>query len=569
MDQTCVIGIDFGTLSARAVVVRVRDSAVVGQAVGEYRHGVMDRVLSAGDGRALPPGFALQVPRDYLDAMVTSVRGAMAVADVEATDVVGIGIDATSATVLATDAEGQPLCERDAFVNDPQAYMKLWKHHGAKDQAEDMTDVARTEGEPWLARYGGSLSSELLLPKALELLQRAPDVYAAADEILDVVDWLTWRLSGVLVYAAGDSGYKRLFQDGRYPSEAYLVRLDPRFGSVYREKMAHPVVSLGSRAGSLRQAAAEALGLPAGIAVAVGNVDAHVHALAVDAVRPGQLTGILGTSVCWVVCDEHLHEVPGVFGAVDGGVVDGLWGYEAGQTAVGDSFAWFVDHAVPQSYASEAQARGVPLQTLLDERAAQLDVGASGLIALDWMNGNRSILVDPDLSGLLIGQTLTTRPEEIYRALLESCAFGARVIIENFEEHGIPVGEIRAAGGLLRSGALMQMYADVTRRPIATANNQQAGAFGAAITAAVAAGLFPTLRDGADAMGGVQHAAYRPDPRSADAYDRLYQIYRRMYQLFGVGDSSMHDLASIRREVAEMTVNGCDSVAASPVRNEL
>jgi len=545
---TYVVGLDFGTLSVRAAVVRVSDGAVLADAVSEYATGVLDRALTTGDGRLLPPDFALEVPADYLRSLEEVVPPVLEEAGIDPAGVVGIGLDATSASVLVTDAEGAPLCERSEFVDEPEAYIKLWKHHGAQPQVERIIDLARSRQEPWLARYGGTLSSEMLLPKALETLERAPQVYAAADEIVDLVDWLTWRLTGTLAYAAGDSGYKRMYQDRRYPSREFLEELNPDFGGVYEEKMSHPVVPLGSRVGGLTDEWARRLGLREGTAVAAGNIDAHVHAASLDAVRPGQLTGVLGTSSCWIVPAPDYHDVPGTFGVVEGGVGPGAWWYEGGQSSVGDAFQWFVDTCVPASYYVEAGQRGISIHDLLTEKASRREIGENGLIALDWWNGNRSILVDASLTGLMIGQTISTLPEDQFRAMLEATAFGARVIIENFEEHGVPIDEIRVAGGLVKNALLMQMYADVTRRRLFVASQTQAGAHGSAIFAAVAAGAYPDLASAAAAMGGVSDVCFEPDEDRSLLYDRLFERYRHLYDLLGREDDTMHALKAIRAD---------------------
>lgn len=341
------VGMDFGTLSVRAVVVRISDGKVISEAVSEYEHGVMDEVLSAATAEPLPPDFALQVPADYLTSMQEAVSTAVADSHVPASQIVGIGLDVTSATVIATDKDGTPICEYQQFASDPHAYIKLWKHHGGSEQAERIVAAAKERGETWLKAYGNTLSSEMLFPKALETLEKSPAVYAAVDEILDILDWLTWKLSGQLKYSASDSGYKRLYQDGSYPSEEFLASLNPDFAHVVRDKMSHPIVPLGSSVGGLTAEWAQKLGLESGIAVAAGNIDAHVHAASVGAVNPGQLTGIMGTSTCWVLPAKDFALVPGVFGVVDGGISEGTWGYEAGQSAVGDIFAWFVDNCVP------------------------------------------------------------------------------------------------------------------------------------------------------------------------------------------------------------------------------
>lgn len=543
---TYVIGLDFGTLSVRAAVVDAANGELLSEAVREYATPVMDRTLTAGDNRPLPQDFALQVPRDYVKALSEVVPEAVQKSGVAPELVKGLAIDTTSATVILTDANGVGMNEDPRFTNEPQAYMKLWKHHGAQSQVERIIALAEERGEKWLARYGGTLSSEMLLPKALEALENAPELYHATKHILDLPDWITWMLTGNLVYSAGSSGYKRMYQDGEYPSKEYLGLLHPDFANVYEDKMAGDIVPLGSVVGGLVGRWAQTFGLPEGIPVAAGNIDAHVHCVAVGAVKPGQLTGILGTSTCWLLPSETGEMVPGVFGVVDGGIVDGCWGYEAGQSAVGDSFAWFVDNCVPPAYHEAAAQAGVSIHEYLTDLASKQNIGAHGLVALDWWNGNRSILVDANLSGLMLGQTLTTTPEDQYRALLESTAFGARVIIENYEKHGVPISEIRIGGGLLKNDFLMQMYADITKRPLYTATTLQAGALGSAVFAAAAAGIYPDVASASEAMGGVSEKVYMPREKEGEQYDELFVHYVALYEHFGRMSDMMHDLKRIR-----------------------
>jgi L-ribulokinase len=470
-------------------------------------------------------------------------------AGIDPAEVKGIGLDHTSATVLVTDEKGTPLCQLDEFKDNPHAWIKLWKHHGGQAQADRIVQLAQERNEPWLGRYGGVLSSELLLPKALETLEEAPEVYAAATHIVNALDWIPWMLTGNLVYAEGDSGYKRMYQDGAYPSKEFLAALNPGFASVFEEKMSAPIKPLGQPVGTLTQQWADELGLSTDVVVAVGNIDAHVTAPAVEAVEPGQLTGILGTSVCWVVSGNDYKDVPGVFGTVLGGIVPGKWGFEAGQTAVGDIFGWFVDNCVPGSYAAEAADRGISVHELLSEKAAEQRVGQHGLLALDWHNGNRSILADANLSGMILGQTLLTKPEDQYRALLEATVFGARVIIENFEAHGVEITEIVAAGGLLKNAFLMQLYADICRRPLSTATSTQAPALGAAIYAAVAAGLYPDVFAASAAMGGKVENQYMPNEERALQYDPIYAEYVKLHDYFGRGGNDvMYKLRQIQKE---------------------
>ncbi|MGO1621335.1 ribulokinase [Flaviflexus sp.] len=547
-----IVGIDFGTLSGRAVVVRASNGEQLGTAVTEYRHAVMDRTLDAGDGQKLPPEFALQVPADYIEVLGTAVPNAVKDAGVDPADIVGIGIDATSATVFFTDAEGNVLCEQEKFKNNPHAYIKLWKHHGAQDQADRLVAAAEERGEEWLERYGGVLSSELLLPKALEVFEKAPEVYEETAEIVNLLDWVTWKLTGTLSYAAGDSGYKRMLQDGEYPSKDYLKSVAPGFEDVFETRMNKEVLPLGAKVGGLTEEMAELTGLKAGTAVASGNIDAHVVVAGANAVRPGQLTAILGTSSCYVINGEDYKNVPGTFGIVDGGAVDGYWGFEGGQTAVGDIFAWFTDNCVPAEYAQKAARKGISLHDFLVAKAADQEVGEHGLIALDWHNGNRSILADARLSGLVIGQTLTTTPEDTYRALLEATLFGTRVIIENFEEHGVQVEEIVAAGGLLKNSFYMQLMADITRRPISVSEAEQTGALGSAVFAAVAAGVYEDVFQAAEAMANVRKDAYLPNEDRAAKYDALFEIYKELHDQFGRNPNSpMYRLKDIKAKAYE------------------
>jgi len=537
-----VVGVDFGTLSGRAVVVRVRDGAELGSAVHEYAHGVIDTELPSGV--PLGPDWALQAPGDWIEVLRVAVPKALAVAGVPAEHVIGIGIDTTACTVLPATADGTPLCER--YPDRPHAWPKLWKHHAAQPHADRINEVAARRGEPWLARYGGKLSSEWQYAKALQLLEEDPEIYHLAERWIEATDWIVWQLTGVETRNVCTAGYKGVYQDGRYPGDDFLAELNPDFAG-FTAKLGGDPVPLGALVGRLTARAAEWTRLPEGIAVAVGNVDAHVTAAAADAVRPGQMVAIMGTSTCHVMPSDKLAEVPGMCGVVRDGIVPGLWGYEAGQSGVGDIFAWFVENSVPASYAERAAELGMNLHEYLTSLAERQPVGAHGLVALDWHNGNRSVLVDHDLSGVIVGQTLATRPEDVYRALIEATAFGTRVIVETFEASGVPVEEFIVAGGLLKNRFLMQVYADVLRRPLSVIGSSQGPALGSAIHAAVAAGAYPDITAAAAAMGKRTPEAYVPDPARADVYDRLYAEYRRLHDHFADG-AMLHRLRAIRNE---------------------
>lgn len=531
MGERYVVGVDYGTLSARALVARVRDGHEMGVGVSPYAHGVVDDTLPT-TGEKLPAGWALQVPADYLASLRSSVRQAVADSGVDVADIVGIALDFTASTFLPVLADGTPLCETPQFADNKHAYVKLWKHHGGQAQANRITALARERGESWLSRYGGTVSAEWQYPKLLQLCEEAPDVYQAAWRFIEANDWVTWKLTGRYLRNACAVGYKGLYQDGVPPTREFLVALNPDFVGIL-DKLDGPLGRLGVRAGDLTGSAAAALGLRPGIAVAVPVVDAHAAPPAAQAVEPGQLTASMGTSTCHIVNSPHVAPVPGMGGVVWEGVVEGQWGYESGQSGVGDIFGWFCDHFVNSAYRQEASERGVSLHHLLTEKASRQGVGEHGLICLDWMNGNRSVLVNHELSGMILGLTLASRPEEVYRALLESTAFGARVIVESFVTSGVPVSEFVVVGGLKKNPLLMQIYADVLNMPLSVATSDQAPALGAAIHAASAAGEYPDVRTASASMGGRQVSVWKPIFANVERYERLYREYVKLHDYFG------------------------------------
>ena len=556
-DDRFVVGVDYGTLSGRAVVVRVSDGAEFGTATHDYQHAVMDTVLTM-TGTPLPPDWALQVPADYVEVLKTAVPAAIAAAGIDPAHVIGVGTDFTASTPLPVLADGTPLNELPEFAARPHAYVKLWRHHAAQSQADRINELASERGEKWLPRYGGLISSEWEFAKGLQLLEEDPELYARMDHWVEAADWIVWQLTGIYVRNACTAGYKGILQDGEYPSRDFLAGLNPAFAGFAEDKVAHEIGQLGASAGALSAEAAAWTGLPEGISVAVGNVDAHVTAPAARAVQPGQMLAIMGTSTCHVMNSDRLTEVPGMCGVVDGGIVSGLYGYEAGQSGVGDIFAWYVKNQVPGSYYEAAAAAGLSIHEHLTNLAEDQAVGGHGLVALDWHSGNRSVLVDHELSGVVVGTTLTTRPEEIYRALLESTAFGTRKIIETFNASSVPVTEFIVAGGLVKNGFLMQTYSDVLRMPVSTIGSEQGPALGSAIHAAVAAGAYPDVLAAGTAMGKVNRAVYTPNADAADAYDRLFAEYSILHDYFGRGKNDvMHRLAAMRRR-------GFDSVAERP-----
>lgn len=544
-DRLFALGIDFGTESARAVLVDVADGTEAASEVYEYANGVITDSLPGTETPLPPHDWALQDPDDWLRALEETIPACLASAGIRAEQVIGIGTDFTACTMLSTKADGTPLAKLPDFRDEPNAWPKLWKHHAAQPHADRINETARRRGEPWLERYGGKISSEWFFPKALQILDESPEVYRAADRLIEAADWIIWQLAGRETRNLCTAGYKAIWskRDG-FPNRDFLAALDTEFADVVDEKMSRDVLPLGARAGGLTDAMAERLGLAPGTAVAAGNVDAHVAVPACTVTGPGRMVMIMGTSICHMVCGTEEKHVPGQCGVVEEGILPGLFGFEAGQSAVGDIFAWFVRTCVPAAYEEEARGRGVSVHELLTEKAAAYRPGQSGLLALDWWNGNRSVLVDADLTGLLVGMHLGTRPEEVYRALIEATAFGTYKIIRTFEAHGVGVEEIVCCGGLPeRNDLLMQIYSDVTGREFKIARSGQAPAVGSAMHGAVAAGPeaggFASIEQAVEAMAGVREKSYRPDPDAHAVYEKLFAEYDALHDYFGRGTNDV------------------------------
>ncbi len=536
MSRKYALGLDFGTGSARAILVDVATGEEVATAVEPFAHGVMDETLP-GTGERLPREWALQHPQDYLEAMRSTVRAALQSASVSPEDVIGIGVDFTACTLMPVDANGTPLCLLPAHASNKHAWVKLWKDHGALDQAARITTLSQVRGELWLNQYGGAVSSEWLFPKALKVLEEAPEIYAAADRFIEAGDWLVLQLTGQERRNACAAGYKALY-DGAYPSTEFLGGLNPALANIVAEKLHPEVHPVGVKAGELTAAMAETLGLAAGTPVSTAVIDAHAGVPGCAVADAGKLVIIMGTSFCHLVCGEEKHVIPGLSGVVKDGILPGFYGYEAGQAAGGDLYAWVVDQCIPKSAHEVAAAEGMSVHAYLSREAAKLHPGESGLVFLDWWNGNRSILADAELTGVMVGLTLATRPAEIYRAALESTAFGTLKIIRQMEAGGLPIDAIYACGGLPNSNPLcMQIFADVTGREIKIAASEQTVALGSAMFGACAAGKarggHDTIADAARAMARVKEESYTPNPEHHRVYGELFAEYERLHDYFG------------------------------------
>ncbi|MCY8776447.1 ribulokinase [Bacillus spizizenii] len=545
------IGVDFGTLSGRAVLVHVETGEELASAVKEYRHAVIDTVLPK-TGHKLPRDWALQDPADYLEVLETTIPSLLEQTDVEPKDIIGIGIDFTACTILPVDSTGQPLCMLPEYEEEPHSYVKLWKHHAAQKHADRLNQIAEEEGEAFLQRYGGKISSEWMIPKVMQIAEEAPHIYEAADRIIEAADWIVYQLCGSLKRSNCTAGYKAIWSEkAGYPSEDFFGKLNPLMKTITNDKLAGSIHSVGEKAGGLTEKMAQLTGLLPGTAVAVANVDAHVSVPAVGITEPGKMLMIMGTSTCHVLLGDEVQIVPGMCGVVDNGILPGYAGYEAGQSCVGDHFDWFVKTCVPQAYREEAEEKNIGVHELLSEKANLQAPGESGLLALDWWNGNRSTLVDADLTGMLLGMTLLTKPEEIYRALVEATAYGTRMIIETFKESGVPIEELYAAGGIAEKNPfVMQIYADVTNMDIKISGSPQAPALGSAIFGALVAGKenggYDDIKEAAAHMGKLKDISYTPNAENAAVYEKLYAEYKELVHYFGKENHVMKRLKTIK-----------------------
>jgi L-ribulokinase len=554
MSKKYAIGVDYGTQSGRAVLVDLYDGTEIAEHVTPYPHNVIDEALPES-GIKLEIDWALQHPGDYIEVLKRSIPAVMKESGVNPADVIGLGIDFTACTMLPVDAQGEPLCFLPELKDNPHSWVKLWKHHAAQDEANLINQIAEDHGEAFLPRYGGKISAEWMIAKVWQILNEAPAIYNRTDLFLEAADWVVGKLTGNLVRNSCTAGYKAIWhkQDG-YPSTEFFKSLDPRLEDLTTTKLRGDVVPLGTKAGGLTDEMAQLIGMQAGTAIAVGIIDAHAAVPGVGVVTPGKLVMAMGTSICHMLLSTEEMQVEGMCGVVEDGIIPGYMGYEAGQSAGGDIFQWYVEEAVPAYVQEAAEKEGISVHKWLEQRASAYKPGETGLLALDWWNGNRSVLVDADLTGLMVGFTLLTKPEEIYRTLLEATAFGTRKIVDAFQDNGVPVDELYACGGLpQRNQLLMQIYADVTNREIKIADSKQTPALGAAMFGAVAAGAanggYDSIVDAARKMARVREETYKPIPENVEVYEKLYLEYSKLHDYFGRGQNDvMKQLKAIKEE---------------------
>lgn len=542
------LGLDYGTLSVRALLLDLETGAEAATCVFEYPHGVITKALPCGT--VLPEGFALEHPQDFLDGLEYVVHGVMQ--GIAPEQVVGIGLDITSATVLFTDEKGVPLCLKPEFADRPHAWMKLWKHHGALEEAARLQAVAEERGESWLNYYGGWISSELFLPKAVETAVKDPEVFAATFNILEAADWIVWVLTGEMTRSITLAGCNSNYRvDTGYPSAAYFKAAYPEAEKL-PEKLVGKMVRLGDVAGYLTEQMAEKLGLAAGTPVGASIVDSHAGVIGCGAASVGDMVAVFGTTTNNMINTMPGSGISGIQSSCMDANVPGLYGYEGGQNCVGDAFAWFAHNCVPKHYQDAADAAGLPIQAYLTELAQRLAIGESGLLILDWFNGVRSPLMDFSLTASIVGLTIRTKPEELYRAMLESTVFGNKRIIDTYEAAGHSVKRIIASGGIpLKNPLLMQIYADVCNRDIYLCGTAQGCALGSAILGASAAGKehtgCKTFEQLTRKYVTLSEVVYHPIAENVTRYEKLYRQYVRLCDQMAAPDSVGRELLKIKK----------------------
>ena len=540
------MGIDFGTLSARAVIIDAVSGEILASSVCEYKHGVIDKELPCG--KKLSQRTALQDGEDYRFALSSTVRAVISDSGVCPEDICGIGIDFTGCTLIPVDKMMRPLSSLPEYSHEPHAYVKLWKHNSATTQRERIDRLARERGEKWLSVYSGRTSAEWTFAKILQIIEEAPEVYDNTYMYLNSADWIVYLLTGEITNSANFAGYKELWnaEDG-FPSPEFFEALCPKMKDIIGTKVCDKIATLSAPAGYVSEEGSRLTGLPVGIPVATPVIDAHASMPALSVVDSGVMMTILGTSGSYMTHSSEKIEMSGIMGYVKDGIVDGLYSYEAAQATCGDHLDWYIKNALPEAYTSAAEREGVSPHKYLREKAKHLRVGESGLLYLDWQNGNRCILSDLDLTGALFGLTLQTRPEEIYRAMIEGVAFGAKMIIDNFSENGIEINRLVASGGIAEKDEMfMQIYADTLDKEITVSSVRYSAAKGSAIYGAVAAGIYNSIREAAAHLGSMEGKIYRPDPHNAAEYRKLYAEYVKLHDYFGRGGNDV-----LRRHRAE------------------
>ena len=539
------MGIDFGTLSGRAVIVDVNTGEEIVTSVAEYKHGVMSEALPCG--KKLPDDYALQHPQDYIDTLHFIIKDCLSGSGINPEDIIGIGVDFTACTLLPVTEDGTPLCFLDEFKENPHAYVKLWKHHAAQKEADEINALAKSTDAPWLKQYGGTISCEWLFPKVLQILREDESLYNKTFRFIEAADWIVWKLTGKESHSVCTTGYKAMWnEETGYPDKEFLKKLDKRLENIVGDKLSENVTLLSKTAGYITSEIANVTGLKEGTPVSPAFIDAHAALPTLGITKAGELLMIIGTSSCHILLGDKPAYIPGISGYVKSGIIDGLYAFEAGQSCVGDSFDWFVKNCVPHNYFLDAEKNGVNIHKYLREKAKNLQPGSNGLIALDWWNGNRTPFVNGNLSGAIIGMSLFTKPEEIYKALIESTAYGTKRIIEIYESNGIKINKLYATGGIAdKDEMLMQIYADVTGKEIFVSDTAYGCAYGSAILGAVNKGGYKTLTEAAELLKIIKKVTFKPNMKNHTKYQKIYKEYKELSEYFGQKNNVMERLKSL------------------------
>lgn len=551
------IGIDFGTYSCTAILVDVNNGRQAASASVRYAHGVITDTLPDSKVK-LEPNWALQHPNDFITAIKRAVPKLLRESQIEPDQVIGIGVAFAGSIVMPTTADGTPLAMLKEYHDEPHAWPKTWQHRAADEYANRLTQLAADRFETFLDRYGGKIDAEWFFPKVWETYENASSVYDNAGRFIEAGDWIVWQLTGVESRNLSAAGFKAFWSKSEgFPLETFFAAMDPGLSNIIEEKMKAEITPLGRQVGELTEEAANWLKLKPGIPVATSMLNHQAAVPATTVVEPGKMVIILGASNTLMILADKEFRVPGMVGMVEDGIIPGYIGYEAGQFCCADQFDWFIKNSVPEDYAREARKRKIDPQNLMEGEASKLEAGESGLISLDWWNGNRSILVDNDLSGLILGYNLNTRPEEVYRTMLEATAFGTRKIIETFIASGVPINELIITGGApTQNKLLLNILASVTRMEIKLAKSDYPSALGSAIFAAVAAGEeregYNTIQEASLNMAHLHKETFIPDSNDKKTYNRLYSEYTLLHDYFGYGhNNAMKRLKAIRTGILE------------------
>ncbi|MGW7987029.1 ribulokinase [Staphylococcus shinii] len=528
--MTYSIGVDFGTGSGRAFLINTENGKIEGQYIKNYTHGTIEGTLG---GEKLPQSFALQNGNDYMEVIETGIPAILEKTDISPSEIVGIGIDFTSSTVIFVDEQMEPIHNKAGFQDNPHAYVKLWKHHGAQDEADLLFKTALEAKNRWLGYYGFNVSSEWMIPKIMEVNNKAPEVMAVTANIMEAGDWIVNRLTGQNVRSNCGLGFKSFWEEETGFHYDLFDKVDSDLSDIVRTKVDAPVVNIGDSVGTLSKEMADKLGLSQDTQVSPFIIDAHASLLGIGSEKDKEMTMVMGTSTCHLMLNKEQHKVPGISGSVKGAIIPDLYAYEAGQTAVGDLFEYIAKQA-PYDYVKVAESRGISIFDLLNEKASKLYPGESGLIALDWHNGNRSVLSDSNLKGSIFGMSLQTKHEEIYRAYLEATAFGAKMIMQQYQGWQMEVDHVFACGGIpKKNGLLMEIYANILNKKITIIDSEYAPAIGAAILGSICGGAHPDFNSAIKAMKEPVLYQVEPDPQQVSIYKKLFSAYKELHDLHG------------------------------------